>query len=575
MILPEMILSQVFQSSNIIRNILSFLINGKRYVLVIVNDYSRYTWVHFLRSKDEAPEVIIKFLKRITVLLQSPIIIIRTDNGTEFKNQMLKEYFDTVGISHQMSSVRTPKPDISFLHVFGALCYPKNDREDIGKLLAKGDIGFFIGYSADSCAYRVYNCRTKKIIETMNVSFDKLSVMAFEQRSSKPGLQKIKDKLDLDQNGTLVDAMKYRSMIGALMYLTSSRPDIVHATCLCARYQAKPTEKHLKEGKASCQDHSALKYLLIKQDAKPRLIRLENPHKDVFENKDINENFPLEILGKISSGSTPWFADFANFHAGNFIVKGMSSQKKNKFFKDVKHYFWDDPYLFRICANQIIRRYVHGQEAYDIVKACMKDPLGAIMVPTSPPRKDEMPQNVIQVCEIFNVRGIDFIGPFPSLRGNRYILVAVDYLSKRVEAKALPTNDARVVVKFLKSLFAQFETPRAIISDRGTYFYNDKFAKVMSKYGVTHRLATAYHPQTNGQVEVLLFNSRLKIFSRNLKTRWSGPFTITKVFSYGTVELSQPDGPNFKMNGHRVKHYFRGDVPQLVVPDLQTFSMDK
>ncbi|GJQ97961.1 integrase, catalytic region, zinc finger, CCHC-type containing protein [Tanacetum coccineum] len=81
------------------------------------------------------------------------------------------------------------KPDISFLHVFGALCYPKNDCEHIGKLRAKGDIGFFIGYSADSCAYRVYNQRTKKIIETMNVTFDELSAMAFEQSSSKPGLQ--------------------------------------------------------------------------------------------------------------------------------------------------------------------------------------------------------------------------------------------------------------------------------------------------------------------------------------------------------------------------------------------------
>nr|GFA01926.1 retrovirus-related Pol polyprotein from transposon TNT 1-94 [Tanacetum cinerariifolium] len=203
------------------------------------------------QSKDEAPEVIIKFLKRITILLQSLVIIIRTDNGTEFKNQVLKEYFDTVGISHQMSSVRTPqkngvverrnrtlveaartmlifsraplflwaeaivtacftqnrsiihchfnktpyelingrKPDISFLYVFGALCYPENDREDIGKLGAKGDIGFFIGYSADSYTYRVYNRRTKKIMETMNVSFDELSAMAFEQRSSKPRLQ--------------------------------------------------------------------------------------------------------------------------------------------------------------------------------------------------------------------------------------------------------------------------------------------------------------------------------------------------------------------------------------------------
>nr|GEY86466.1 reverse transcriptase domain-containing protein [Tanacetum cinerariifolium] len=117
-------------------------------------------------------------------------------------------------------------------------------------------------------------------------------------------------------------------------------------------------------------------------------------------------------------------------------------------------------------------------------------------------QRDEMPQNSIQVCEIFDVWGIDFMGPFPSSRGNKYILVAVDYLSKWVEAKALPTNDARVVCKFLKSLFARFGSPRAIISDRGTYFCNNQFAKVMLKYGVTHRLSTAYHPQTSGQVEV-------------------------------------------------------------------------
>nr|GEU60905.1 retrovirus-related Pol polyprotein from transposon TNT 1-94 [Tanacetum cinerariifolium] len=198
-------------------------INGKWYVLVIVDDYSRYTWVHFLRSKDEAPKVIITFLKRITVLLQSPVIIIRSDNNTEFKNQVLKEYFDTAArtmmifsraplflwaeaiatacftqnrsIIHRRFN-KTPyelingrKSDISFLHVFGALCYPKNDREDIGKLGAKGDIGFFIGYSADSCTYRIYNRRTKKIMETMNVSFDELSAMAFEQRNSKLELQ--------------------------------------------------------------------------------------------------------------------------------------------------------------------------------------------------------------------------------------------------------------------------------------------------------------------------------------------------------------------------------------------------
>nr|GEX14204.1 reverse transcriptase domain-containing protein [Tanacetum cinerariifolium] len=240
--------------------------------------------------------------------------------------------------------------------------------------------------------------------------------------------------------------------------------------------------------------------------------------------------------------------------------------------------------------------------------------IGAVLGQRKISQKDEMHQNVIQVCEIFDVWGIDFMAPFPSSRGNRYILVAVDNLSKWVEAKALPTNDARVVVKFLKSLFTRFRTPRAIISDCGTHFCNDKFAKVMSKYGATHRLSAAYHPQTSGQVEVsnrglkrilertvgenhdswseklddALWAFRtayktpigctpynLKIFSGKLKTRWSGTFTITKVFPYGTIELSQPDGPNFKVNGPRVKHYFGGDVPQLVVLDLQTFPMDK
>ncbi|GJV87969.1 xylulose kinase-1 [Tanacetum coccineum] len=173
------------------------------------------------------------------------------------------------------------------------------------------------------------------------------------------------------------------------------------------------------------------------------------------------------------------------------------------------------PYLFMICADQVIRRCVHGQEVVDILMACHNGPTGGHhganytakkvldsgfywptiycdshdMVKSCDScqrqgkilQKDEMPQNAIQVCEIFYVWGIDFMGPFPSSRGNKYILVAVDYLSKWVEAKALPTNDARVVVKFLKSLFARFGTPRAIISDRGTHFYNDQFAKVMLK----------------------------------------------------------------------------------------------
>ncbi|GJR99452.1 reverse transcriptase domain-containing protein [Tanacetum coccineum] len=109
------------------------------------------------------------------------------------------------------------------------------------------------------------------------------------------------------------------------------------------------------------------------------LSRLENLYENVLDPKEINETFPLETLNMVTfrgDSSTPWFADFANYHEGNFIVKVMSSQQKNKFFKDVKHYFWDDPYLFKICADQVFRRCVAGQEAIDILKACHSGPTG-------------------------------------------------------------------------------------------------------------------------------------------------------------------------------------------------------
>ncbi|KAK9070504.1 hypothetical protein SSX86_010906 [Deinandra increscens subsp. villosa] len=304
-----------------------------------------------------------------------------------------------------------------------------------------------------------------------------------------------------------------------------------------------------------------------------------------------------------------------------------------------------------------------------------------------------MPQNPIQACEIFDVWGIDFMGPFPSSYGNKYILVAVDYVSKWVEAQALPTNDARVVTKFLKKLFARFGTPKALISDRGTHFCNAQMEKLLKKYGVNHRLATPYHPQTSGQVEVsnrgikrilertcgvhrkdwseklddalwafrtayktpigttpfrlvygkscylpvelehksywairavnmdmvkvgeerllqlnelqelreeayessrrykektakthdqklkvkkkfkygdrvLLYNSRLKLFPGKLRSRWTGPYTVTKVFSYGTVEIQGKDGNPFKVNGHRLKEYIEGAVNEGYVEDL-------
>nr|GEZ77150.1 reverse transcriptase domain-containing protein [Tanacetum cinerariifolium] len=327
--------------------------------------------------------------------------------------------------------------------------------------------------------------------------------------------------------------------------------------------------------------------------AADHLSRLKNPYENIFDPKEINEAFPLETLNKVAhkDPSTPWYADIANYHAGNFIIK--------------------------------------GQEAIDILNACQSGPTGGHYGANYTANKvfDSgfyWPSIYKDAFEL--VKHCDSC----QRQGNKYILVAVDYLSKWVEAKALPTNDARVVVKFLKSLFSRFGTPKAIISDRGTHFCNDKFSRVMAKYGVTHRLSTAYHPQTSGQVEalkhanfdlktagdhrklqlnelnelrdqayensfiykewtkklhddkiknrifnggdqVLLFNSRLKIFSGKLKSRWSGPFTISKIYPYGTANLIHPDGCNFKINCHRLEHYHGGDPPPLEIQDVTTF----
>ena len=312
-------------------------------------------------------------------------------------------------------------------------------------------------------------------------------------------------------------------------------------------------------------DHSALKYLFAKTDAKPRLIRwvlllqefdieikdkkgaenvaadhlsrLETSMGEVQEG-EINDAFPeecLAFLDDLSDENVPWFADIANYLVGGVVNKGLSYQQKKKFFSDIKYYFWEAPYLFRICADGMIRRCVYGAETRKILNECHHGPTGGHYGPSITGKKvfdagfywptifreaytmvktcdacqrqgtvtkrDEMPQQGIQVCEVFDIWGIDFMGPFKPSNKQTYILVAVDYVSKWVEAKALPTNNAKVVVDFLKNLFCRFGVPKALISDRGSHFANSQLAKILKKYGVCHRFSTSYHPQTSGQVE--------------------------------------------------------------------------
>ncbi|GKD55418.1 reverse transcriptase domain-containing protein [Tanacetum coccineum] len=188
--------------------------------------------------------------------------------------------------------------------------------------------------------------------------------------------------------------------------------------------------------------------------------------------------FDIEIKDKI--GAENLVAD----HLSRLEIPELSTfteeeinwtPEKRRFFSQVKNYFWDEPYAFKLCPDNIMRRCVAGNEISEILAHCHSGPTGGHH---------------------------NFMGPFPNSKGNKYILVAVDYVSKWVEAQALPTNDARVVIKFLRRLFARFGVPKALISDRGTHFCNSQLEKALQKYGVTHKLSTTYHPQTNGQTEV-------------------------------------------------------------------------
>ncbi|GJS10911.1 copia protein [Tanacetum coccineum] len=186
-------------------------VNGKKYILVIVDDFSRFTWVYFLRSKDETPEIIKKFIAQAQLNYKAKVYKIRTDNDTEFKNATLKAYYENLAVATacftQNRSIintrhnKTPyellrgrKPNVEYFHVFGSLCYPTNDRDDLGKMKPKADIGVFIGYSETSRGFRIYNRRTKRIMETIHVKFDELTTIASEHDCLEPELQRFNNQ---------------------------------------------------------------------------------------------------------------------------------------------------------------------------------------------------------------------------------------------------------------------------------------------------------------------------------------------------------------------------------------------
>nr|GEV97361.1 reverse transcriptase domain-containing protein [Tanacetum cinerariifolium] len=271
-------------------------------------------------------------------------------------------------------------------------------------------------------------------------------------------------------------------------------------------------------------DHSALKYLFAKKDAKARLLRwilllqefdfkvidtkgaenyaaghlsrLENPYENIFDPKEINETFPLESLNKVAH-----------------------QDPKAEFFKDARHYFWDDPYLFRTCPDQIIRCCVAGQEAIDILNACHNGPTGGHY-------------------------GANYTSKKALKHANFYLKTTGDHRKLRLNE--------------LSELRDQAYENSLIYKERTKKLHDAKIKNRIFNVGD----------------QVLLFNSTLKIFSGKLKSRWSEPFTIAEIYLYGTAKLTHSDGSNFKANCHRLKHYHGGDPPPLEIPDVHTFRKD-
>ncbi|GKD74006.1 reverse transcriptase domain-containing protein, partial [Tanacetum coccineum] len=317
-----------------------------------------------------------------------------------------------------------------------------------------------------------------------------------------------------------------------------------------------------------------------KNVAADHLSRLKNPHLEKLRDDDIDDNFPDKNLMNVSlteEDKIPWFADFANYLVGKILRKGLTYAQRCKFFSELKHYFWDEPYLFKMCPDGMIRRCVYEAETRKILDEYHHGPTGGYYGPSTTAKKVfdagfywptifKEAHTLVQNYDAYKRSGS--LSRRDEMPQNNIQVIAIDYVSKWAEAEGLHTNDARVVINFLKKLFSRFGIPKALISNRGEKrflqlhelnefrlqaYENSKLYKARTK--AYHDRKLRLRKEFKAGDKVLLYNSKYKFKAPKLRSKWYGPFVVKHFFPSGYVELYDKHRGSFIVNGQHVKLY--------------------